>query len=107
MYQTNAGQYLRLARNKAQLTSWDKEEDSVRQEPKNLHPLATIELMVDEKSGHVVSEHLDTDVEQVPVPGRDDVARSVRVDDLDESRGEELVPVEKEIVEEPTSGGTE
>lgn len=60
--------------------------------------------MVDEEGGKVVADEGDADVDEVPEPGGHDVALAAGRNDLDESRGEELVAVEQEVVEQPAHG---
>jgi len=85
----------------------NEEDDTVTQEPDNLHPLATVELVVDEERGHVVTGERDTDIYQVPKPAIHEVGSSVGRYDLDEGGSEQLVAVEKEIIEEPPAAGTD
>lgn len=89
------------------LTSRNQEEDTIGQETNDLHSATTVELVVNEEGGEVVSDELDEDVDQVPEPGGGDVTARVGRDDLDERRLEELVSVEQEVVEEPVGSGTE
>lgn len=62
--------------------------------------------MVDQEGSEIVPAKRDTNVDEIPQPGSHDAVVSWR-DDLDERRGEQLVTVEQEIVEEPSGGGTD
>ena len=89
--------------------SWDDEHDETHEETELLHILATVELVVDEERGQVVTGERDTNVNQVPEPSRHDVTRLVGcgVNDLDECALEQLVSVEEDVVAEPSTGGTD
>lgn len=81
-------------------------QDEVHEESQLHHVLATEQLVVDEEAGAVVSCERDDDVDQVPCPAGHD-GGSVRGEDTDELRLEQLVTVEEDIVAEPCSGGGE
>lgn len=79
-------------------------EKEIEEETDTLHSLTTVQLVVDQQRGHVVPDHGDTDIDQVPEPSRHDALR-VRVQHLDKRRLEQLVAVECEIVGKPGSSG--
>lgn len=82
------------------------EENKVEEETDTLHSLTTVKLVINQERSHVVTNECDGDVDQVPEPSSHD-ALAIRVQDLDESRLEELVAVECEIVGEPCTGGSD
>lgn len=88
-----------------EVEGWNDEQDEHQQESDHLHPLATIELVVDQERGHVVTCERDTHIAQVPQPGRHNRA-VIRANDIDEFGLEELVSVEENIVGEPSAGGS-
>jgi len=82
----------------------DNEEDEVHQETDDLHPLATVQLVVDEEGREVVSTQRDTNVQKVIQPaGHDRLGR--RAEDRDEFILEQLVAVKEDIVGEPAASG--
>lgn len=89
-----------------EVESRDDEEDEAEHETNDLHPFATVQLVVDQERGHVVSAQRDADIDQVPQPGRHDRA-SFGTDNLDELALEELVAVEENIVGEPAASSGE
>lgn len=83
----------------------DDEEDEIHQESDDLHPLAAIELVVDQERSKVVSAERDSNVKQVVQPSGHD-GGGVWGDDTDKLGLKELVAVEEDIVGEPcTCGG--
>ena len=82
------------------------EENEIGHETDNHHPLASIELVVDQNRRKVVSAERDTNVDQVVEPTNHDrvVARS---DDLDELRLEEFIAVEEDVVGKPGTGSSD
>jgi hypothetical protein len=70
------------------LTSRDQKQDGVGQESNSLHPLSSVELVVNQESGKVVSTKRDTDVDQVPQPTSHNVVASTGGNDLDETGSE-------------------
>lgn len=82
--------------------SWNNEEDEIGHETDNHHPLAAVELVVNEERGKVVTNERDADVDQVVEPASHD--RLVAgCKNLDELVLEKLVAVEEDIVSEPGS----
>lgn len=79
------------------------EEDEAHHETDNLHLAATVQLVVDEERGEIVSDERDTDIAQVPQPVGDERG-GVGIDDLDEIGLEELVAVEEDVVGKPATG---
>ena len=79
------------------------EEDEAEQEANLLHPLAAVELVINQEGGQVVAGKRAADVDQVPEPSGHD-GGGVGREDLDELGLEELVSVEENIVTEPTTG---
>lgn len=87
------------------LESRDDEHQEAHEEANLLHQLSAIKFVVDEKTGKVVSNQGDGDVDQIPRPrGQDGVG--VVVDDLDELALEELVAVEEHVVAEPSASSS-
>lgn len=84
----------------------DDEEDEVGNETDNHHPLASVELVVDEEGGHVVTNEGDTDVAKVPQPADHDglVAWSEGSDEL---RLEKLVAVKEDVVGVPGTSSSD
>jgi hypothetical protein len=87
-----------------ELEGGDDEENEAHHETDDLHPLAAIQLVVDEPAGTVVTGKLTSDVDQGPEPVSHNTLR-VRADDSNELALEELVTVKEDIVGEPTAGG--
>jgi hypothetical protein len=54
------------------------EENKVEEETDTLHSLTTVQLVIDQEGGHVVSNERDSDVDQVPEPSSHD-ALGIRV----------------------------
>lgn len=79
------------------------EEDEIGHETNNHHPLAAVELVVDEERSKVVAAKRDTDVDQVVEPSGHDGAVVGR-NDLDKLVLEKLVAVEEDIVGKPCTG---
>lgn len=84
----------------------DDKQNEAEHKTNDLHPLATVQLVVDQEGGHVVSAQRDTDIDQVPQPGGHDRA-GCGTDHLDELTLEELVAVEENIVGEPATSSCE
>jgi len=85
--------------------SWDDEGEEVTEETNVHHQDTAVKLVVDEERGEVVTDKLNTDVEQVPEP-TDDNGLVVWRKNTDKLGLEELVAVEENVVTEPgTSGG--
>ena len=59
--------------------------------------------MIDQQSGHVITDQRNANVDQVPEPSSHH-ALAIRIQNLDERRLEELVTVECEIVGKPCTG---
>lgn len=89
-----------------EVESRDDEENEAEHETNDLHPFATIQLVVDQERGHIVSAQRNTDIDQVPQPGGHD-RFGLGADHLDELALEELVAVEEDIVGEPTASSCE
>lgn len=87
--------------------SWNDKEDEVEQETDLHHHLASVELIVDEEGGHVVTSERYSNVDQVPQPAGHDIAAGAWRDDGNKLRLEELVSIEENIVTEPGTGGRE
>src|SRR5690242_5468198 len=96
---------LRLCK-ELKVESRDNKEDEVGHETDDHHPLASVELVVNQERGKVISTEGDANVDQVVEPTDHDrvVARS---NDLDELVLEQLVSVEKDIVGKPSTGGSD
>ncbi len=96
----------------------DNEEDEVHEESNHLHLLATIQLVVDEKrflssqyvairgivklTRKIVSHKRNADIDQIVQPARHDGGAAIG-DHCDEFALEQLVPVEENIIGEPSS----
>ena len=84
----------------------DNKRDKAQHESDDLHPLAAVELVVDEPCCGVVACQLDPNIDQVPEPVRHKRLGG-GVDNLDKFALEELVAVEEDIVCKPASSGGE
>lgn len=85
----------------------DDEENEIEEETDLHHGLATVELIIDEEGGKVVTSEGCSNVDQTPQPSGHDIIAAPWGDNLDELRLEELVAVEENIITEPGAGGSD
>lgn len=80
--------------------SWNHEADEVAKETNDLHPLATIILVVDQEGSQIVAHERDADVQKVPQPADHDRISSTR-NSFDELSLEQFVAVEEDVIGVP------
>lgn len=83
--------------------SGNDEENKAEQETNLLHPLTTVEFVVNEEGSQVVTAEGNTGIEQVVKPAGHQ-GSLVGENNADELRLEKLVAVEEDVIGEPTEG---